>query len=223
MVAPSGGSAGIGRVRIDPPDLPDVLEPATALGPEGLEAALLEDADASGLRAAAVRIDASRLIRVVLSGARLANLDVRDSELTGCDLANADLRGAVLRRTRVSGGRLTGLTWTDGEAGDVALEDCRADLAALAGARLERVRFSSCSLAQADLQGARLKTVVFEDCDLTAADVSGCRFDGVELRGCRLEGLRGAAALRGVAMPWGDVLQSAAVFAAACGVRVLDA
>ena len=81
------------------------------------------------------------------------------------------------------GGRLTGLTWTDGEAADVTLEDC----------------------------------------DLTAADVSGCRFDGVELRGCRIEGLRGVEALRGVAMPWGDVLQHAAVFAGACGVRVLDA
>jgi uncharacterized protein YjbI with pentapeptide repeats len=223
MVAASGGCAGIGRVRIDPPDLPPALEPATALGPDGLEAALLEDADASGLVAPALRIDASCLVRVALSRARLAGLDVRDSELRGCDLANADLRGAVLRRTRVHAGRLTGLTWTDGEAADVTLEDCRADLAALAGSRLERVRFSSCSLAQADLQGARLKTVLFEDCDLTAADVSGCRFDGVELRGCRIEGLRGVEALRGVAMPWGDVLQHAAVFAGACGVRVLDA
>ncbi|MEA2295888.1 MAG: hypothetical protein QOE86_3527 [Solirubrobacteraceae bacterium] len=208
-------------MRIDPPDLPDELEPATTLDAGGLDCAALQGAELAGLRLVAASIDASRLERVDLTGAKLPNLAVRDSELRECALANADLRGASLRRTHVRGGRLTGLIWTEGEAADVVLEDCRADLAALAGTRLERVRFTRCNLAQADFEGARMKTVVFEDCDLRDADLSGARFEQVELRGCRLEGLRGAAALRGVAMPWSDVLDAAGLFAAACGVKVL--
>jgi uncharacterized protein YjbI with pentapeptide repeats len=116
---------------------------------------------------------------------------------------------------------MTGFAWTDGEGADVVIADCRADYAAFGGTSLQRVRFESCVLEQADFQGARLKTVVFEDCDLREADLSGARFDGVELRGCRLDGLRGADALRGVAMPWSDVLDAAGVFAAACGVKIL--
>jgi uncharacterized protein YjbI with pentapeptide repeats len=210
-------------VRIDPPDLPAALEPVDGLPLGGLDCALLADVDLAGTRAQGLTIDASRLERVTLTGARLPNLDVRDSELIGCDLANVEARGGVLRRTRIDGGRLTGFSWTEGQGADLLITDCRADLATVAATTLERVRFESCVFEHADFQGARLKTVVFEDCDLSGADLTGCRFDGVELRGCRLDRVRGAAALRGVAMPWGDVLANAGVFAAACGVRVLDA
>lgn len=208
-------------MRPDPPDLPSRLEPAARLEGDTSEA-LVEDAAQPGLRITALRIDGSRLVRCDLGGARLRNLDVRDSELAGCSLANADLGAARLRRVHITGARLTGLVWTGGDGGDVALADCRADLAALAGTTLERVRFTSCVLTQADFQGARLRTVLFEDCDLSEADFTGTRFEGVELRGCRIDGIRGAAGLRGVAMPWEDVLGAAAVFAQACGVRILE-
>ncbi len=81
---------------------------------------------------------------------------------------------------------------------------------------------SSCVLTQADFQQAGLRTVVFDDCDLTGADLSGARFESVELRGCRLEAVRGLDGLQGVRMPWADVLANAGPFAAACGVQVLD-
>jgi hypothetical protein len=38
--------------------------------------------------------------------------------------------------------------------------------------------------------------------------------------GCDLEGLRGAERLRGVAMPWPDIVAAAGTFAAAVGVTV---
>jgi uncharacterized protein YjbI with pentapeptide repeats len=208
-------------VRIDPPDLPDDLEPTDALTEFGLDCAHLDGARHPGLRLVAATIDASRLEDVDLSGAKLPNLGVRDSVLERCNLANADLRGASLRRSLITASRMTGLLWSDGVAEDLEVAESRIDLAAFAGARLERVRFSSCVLGQTDFQGARLKSVAFEDCDLREADLSGARFDDVELRGCRLDGLRGAANLRGVRMPWSDVLDAAGVFAAACGVKVL--
>ena len=58
---------------------------------------------------------------------------------------------------------------------------------------------------------------------LRGADLTGVRFDGVDLVGCRLDGIRGAQSLRGVRMPWPDVLEHAGLFAVACGVQVLDA
>jgi hypothetical protein len=54
-----------------------------------------------------------------------------------------------------------------------------------------------------------------------AADLSAARFESVELRDCRLDGIRGAAGFRGISMGWDDVLASAGTFAAACGVRVV--
>ena len=55
--------------------------------------------------------------------------------------------------------------------------------------------------------------VSFVDCDLTEADLSGARLAHCELRGCTLDGLRGAASLRGAAMPWADIVAAAGTFA----------
>jgi hypothetical protein len=44
----------------------------------------------------------------------------------------------------------------------------------------------------------------------------------VELRGCDLTGLRGAEALRGVRMPWNDVLENAPLFASVVGIEIVD-
>jgi uncharacterized protein YjbI with pentapeptide repeats len=60
------------------------------------------------------------------------------------------------------------------------------------------------------------------DCDLTEADLTDARFSACEMRGCTLDGLRGAQRLRGVAMPWSDVLAAAGTFAAALGIDVRD-
>ena len=57
---------------------------------------------------------------------------------------------------------------------------------------------------------------------MRGVDLSGARFEDVELRGCKLDGARGLEQLHGVAMPWTDVLANAGLFAAACGVEVLD-
>jgi len=44
----------------------------------------------------------------------------------------------------------------------------------------------------------------------------------VELRGCDLTALRGAEALRGMRMPWNDVLENAPLFAGVVGVEIVD-
>jgi uncharacterized protein YjbI with pentapeptide repeats len=188
-------------VRPDPPDIPP-------------------QPDHPDLSAA--RIEETRLAGVSLAGERRPNLAMRDCELRDCDLANLDARGAAWLRVHVVGGRLTGCNLGEGAFGDVGFEGCAVDLAAFSAARIERTRFVDCNLTQCDFQDARLRSVVFLHCDLRGADLTGARFDGVEMRGCRLDGVRGAGGLRGVRMPWTDVLEHAGLFAAACGVQVLE-
>ena len=77
-------------------------------------------------------------------------------------------------------------------------------------------------MSECDLNGATLKDVLFERCELRAATFSNCRLERVDLRGCDLAGVRGADALRGARMPWNDILDNAALFAAVVGIEIVD-
>lgn len=188
-------------MRPDPPDLPPDPQPA--------------DLDA-------LRITEAELVDQSLAGARRPGLAFVDCVLRRCDLANLDARTASMRRVHVIGGRLTGALLSESQFEDVTFEDCRADLTGWAAVQLRRVCFASCDLRNADFQDARFKAVSFEDCDLREADFERTKFEAVELRRCRLAGARGVRELKGVRMPWADVLENAGVFAAACGVQTLD-
>lgn len=91
---------------------------------------------------------------------------------------------------------------------------------------LRRVRLTGaqrdCRLEEAEFGGARLKDVVFERCDLRAADFSAVKGAQFDLLGCRLDGLRGVDALRGARMRWADVVENAALFAAALEIETVD-
>jgi uncharacterized protein YjbI with pentapeptide repeats len=211
----------------DPPDLPPRLQPLTleqdaAADGESWEQVALADAALAGVDARALGFMEARFERVDLSGARLANLFLGDCELAACNLANLVVRNGSMRRVAVGAGRLTGMTWTAGTLRDATFRDCRADLASFAESRLERVSFENCNLRDADFRQARLESVGFSGCDLTGADIAGARLERCQMRGCTIDGLRGVDRLRGVAMPWADIVAAAAVFAGELGVRLLD-
>ncbi|HYG73266.1 MAG TPA: pentapeptide repeat-containing protein, partial [Actinomycetota bacterium] len=88
-------------------------------------------------------------------------------------------------------------------------------------AKLSRVAFEDCRMAEIDLLGAELSSVAFAECDLSRATLSDVRFERTLMRGCDLDGVVDAARLRGVAMPWPDVIRSAAVLADAVGIRIV--
>jgi hypothetical protein len=67
-----------------------------------------------------------------------------------------------------------------------------------------------------------LSSVAFVSCGLDGVDLSGAAFSACEMRGCVVDEVRGVTSLRGVAMPWPDLVRNAGAFAAALGVRVLD-
>ena len=82
--------------------------------------------------------------------------------------------------------------------------------------------FRDCRLEEADFYGATLTSVLFERCPLVGATLSEATLGRVELRGCDLEGLKGAERLRGARMPWPDIVASAGTFAATLGIVASD-
>jgi uncharacterized protein YjbI with pentapeptide repeats len=163
-----------------------------------------------------------RMIDADLSGQQIRGWRLRDVAVERGNLANLVAPECALRRVTVTGARMTGVQWTRGSISDVVFRDCRIDLATFAGTTFERVRFEGCLLQQAELREALLRSARFEHCDLTEADLTGLRIDGCELRSCTLDGLAGAERLRGSAMPWGDIVGHAGLFASTLGIRLLE-
>jgi uncharacterized protein YjbI with pentapeptide repeats len=145
-----------------------------------------------------------------------------DAIVADVDWANRRVPRASLLRVELNTVRLTGSDLAEGTFRDVRFAGCRLDLAAARLARFERVVFSDCRLEELDLYGAQLQDVLFERCVLREATISNVKAKRVELRGCDLTGLRGAEALRGMRMPWNDVLENAPLFAGVVGLEIVD-
>ena len=152
----------------------------------------------------------------------IGGFELVDEHLERPDLSNVEARRGTLLRSTIEGGRMTGFDCPEGLVRDVVFNDCRLDLAAFPFARLERVRFENCRLEEADFREARLKEVRFENCDLSRADVANARFDRCQMLRCKLDDLRGAGSLRGVAMTWEDVVSGAALWAGALGITLAE-
>lgn len=156
------------------------------------------------------------------AGQRFLGVSLVDLVLRDCDLANVDARRAHVTRLEVHRCRGTGAMLMGTRLRDVVVRDCRIDLATFAQVTMERVVFEDCVLRDSSFAGARLHSVAFVDCDLGSADFEGASCSRVELRGCRLEGVRGIEGLRGARLPWGDLLEHAPVLAAALGLGIID-
>jgi uncharacterized protein YjbI with pentapeptide repeats len=145
-----------------------------------------------------------------------------DATFEDADWSNRRETRFSARRVEFLRARLTGAQLPESTLIDVTFADCRADLASFRFAKLERVVFRDCRLEEADFYGAELEDVLFERCDLRLASIDGVRITRVELRGCNLEGMQGAEALRGARMPWSDIVGNAPLFAVALGIEILD-
>jgi uncharacterized protein YjbI with pentapeptide repeats len=149
--------------------------------------------------------------------AGLTDVVVRDADWANRRIARASVLRAELHTIRLTGADLAESTFRD-----VRFVGCRLDLASARLSTFERVVFSECRLEELDLYGSRLKDVLFEGCVLREATISAVKSERVELRGCDLTGLRGAEAMRGMRMPWNDVLENAPLFASVAGIEIVD-
>ena len=88
--------------------------------------------------------------------------------------------------------------------------------------KFERVQFERCRLDEADFHGATFDSAVFLNCDLTGALWAEATFVRSDMRGCDLSRAGNPERLRGIRMPWPDVLNAAGVLAQAAGIEVID-
>ena len=189
---------------IEPPQL-DAHLPLTQLDPadiiDGGQVArqLITSGTCAGASAEDMSFD-----QVVCRGVSFAQTTFRlaqllDAQLDGCDLAGATWEKAHLQRVELLGCRLVGLSLGEGEANNLLLRKCNAELASFHGATLRASRFEQCVLRKASFEGATLPNTVFRGCDLSGADFRGARLSGVDLRGSNLAGIAiNVADLRGV-------------------------
>ena len=212
--------------RLRPPLAPRVAHELDPLDPAALEdETRYEGAELTGDGPVTVRhlTLAESRVRGRLAGAELRDLHLGDVIVTGADLANLKAKAAAIRRSSIDQARLTGAELSEASLRDVTFSGCRIDLASHAAARLERVVFADCDLRETSFGEAVLRDVRFERCDLGGAELSRVRLQRVVLAGCRLEGVNAVGDLRGATMPWPDIVANAGLFAAAAGIRALEA
>lgn len=178
--------------------------------------------DLSDRNGEGVQLIECRAENVDLSRASLRRSSIRDVVVDGGSWANVDFTEATLQRVELRKVRLTGAVLAGVSLRDASFVDCRMDLSAIRVGRLERVRFENCRMDEIDLYKAELSSVVFAGCGLTNASLAKAAFASCEMHECDLDGIGSPEQLRGVGMPWPDIVRSAAVLAAAAGLHVVD-
>jgi uncharacterized protein YjbI with pentapeptide repeats len=160
--------------------------------------ATLTDRDLDGADLAHVRLVRCVLTRVRLTAAELRGSTFIDVDLVDCELSGATLHETTFTRVAWRTGRAIGVDLSKASLGHVRVGDVRLDDANLRFASLEHVVVEDSSLVEADALEARLASVALRRCDLSRFDLTKATVDGLDLRGSRLDALRGAAALRRV-------------------------
>jgi uncharacterized protein YjbI with pentapeptide repeats len=219
-IGPSSGA----RNTVDPPDLPELTRRALATtltdGDLVVEQLLAEGQTSEPVRARRIRVTESELRGIAIEADNAPGLQFSDVVLRGCDLSNIDGREGSLRRVEIHESRLVGFGLAAGTIQDLRVIDSTLALASLAFSRLYNVVFDHVDLTEASFMEARLESVAFIDCKLAGADFRGATQKGCAIRGTPLDGILGTNWLKGVVMPWADVLASAPTLAAALGIIV---
>lgn len=185
-----------------------------------LEGALVEPA-AGPLTVERFELLECELRGVSVEAPRPLELRLRDVVLRDCDLSNLCGReGAELTRVAVRESRMIGIALAGGRLRDVSVVDTMLSLGSFAFAELRNVAFERVNLREASFMEARLEGVSFIDCQFEGADFRGVSLRNCLMRGSSLEGVIGVESLRGLTMPWNDVLASAGALAAATGIQV---
>lgn len=183
-----------------PPESPDGPEPlgTPERGGEYFDA-VLEDADLDGADLAHSRFVRCELRRVRLTAANLRGATLIDVTLDDCELSGAGLHEATLTRVAIRAGRAIGADLSATSLGHVQVVDVRLDDVNLRLAELEHVVVEDSSLVEGDCGEAKFRAVTFRRCDLGALDLGKVTVEGrLDLRGSRVDGMKGVAALRNV-------------------------
>ena len=187
-----------------------------------LEALLLDGVDLTGRKAQGWQLSESRLHSTRLVEASLARARLRDVVVLDGDWANAVATDVTFSRVRFERARLTGADLSGSRLDNVTFIDCRLDLCSFRFSQLGIVLFEGCRMEEADFYDARLSSAMFTDCNLSGVTLTGATLVESEMRGCDLSSAHSPERLRGVRMPWPDVIRSAGELAAGIGIEIVD-
>ena len=173
---------------------------------------------AEGMEMGDVVVRGGRWSGVILDGLRAFGVRFEDCDLSGLAL----LDEASLQNVTFSRCRLTGANFSGARLRSVTFEGCSLADANLRMLDAEKVVFSDTVLAAGDLYGAKLTTVTVKGCDLRGSDWTKAVLKDVDLRGARLEDIRGADRLRGVTIDSSQVVPLAYSLAVAMELTIVD-
>jgi uncharacterized protein YjbI with pentapeptide repeats len=168
-----------------------------------------------------VDVVASRLANLRLTGRRIDGLHMVDVLVEDCELSGVTLPAASLRRVEFRRCRMSGLSAPNLRAHHVRFTDCRADGASFRMSAWDICELSEVNLGDVDFSGSKLSGVHLLGCDLTGADFTKATTSALALHGSTLEGIKGAANLRG-AIASDQVLTLALRMFASLGIVVDD-
>jgi uncharacterized protein YjbI with pentapeptide repeats len=185
-----------------------------------LSEALVEHHGRDALSTRRIRVHESELRGLTLGEGAVTELVLTDARLLGCDLSNIRARSGAVRRVELTDSRLVGFSLSEGKVEDLRVLGGTMMLGSFAHSALRRVTFERVNLHEASFLETQLTSVSFDRCDLTGADFRGARLKQCTIRGSSLDGVLGVESLRGLTMPWSDLVGSVAALAAALGIVV---
>jgi uncharacterized protein YjbI with pentapeptide repeats len=200
--------------QLDPCELPDGGE----LDELVLSEALVERHGLDALTTRRIRVQESELRGLTLGEGAATEFLLGDARLLSCDLSNIRARRGAIRRVELTDSRLVGFSLSEGKVEDLRVLGGTMMLSSFAHSSLRRVAFENVNLSEASFLETQLESVHFDGCDLTGADFRGARLKQCTIRGSSLDGVLGVESLRGLTMPWGDLVGSVAALAAALGI-----
>lgn len=203
-------------------------DPAVAVHLERVDPAMLDDASTTGVDLTGVplaeltgaHLESSELHDVRAGGGQWSRVTLADCRMDGADLANLVWRDGSLLRCALREVRMTGVLLAGVRIRSTTLDTVHAPMGAWHQVRLERVELRDCSLRESTFADVSWTSVRLTGCDLSGADLGGLRCSDVELRDCRLAGVRGVSGLRGMTIPREDAWDLLDVLTREAGVTL---
>jgi len=217
---------------VQAPRLGDVRRQARAAEDldEGDPATLAVDAYRDNERFSGLDLTGRNLGGLTLSECALVDVTVTDADLRAArvtDTALTRLNAPVLRaphsvwrdvgieHSRIGSGELY-----DAELTTLLIGQSKIGFLNLRGSVLRDVAFEDCTIDELDLSEASATRLAFSGCAIAMLDVSRARLEHVDLRGARVDGIRGIDSLSGVTVDAAQLTDLAPLLAAHLGIRV---
>jgi uncharacterized protein YjbI with pentapeptide repeats len=162
-----------------------------------------------------IRVVDARHAGDAFARARLVDVDLIRCDLSGCDFSESTWQWVRLVECRASG-----IDLAQAKLERVTFVDCKLDDASFRLGRLRTVRFDGSVLSGAEFVGAQFEEVAFDCADLAGADFTQARCSGVDLRGARLDEMRGIGSLGGATVGFDQLVGLAPALAQALGLKI---